>query len=109
MEDVQYHLNGLFRFVTQNLALLPEDQRRAIESAANATQRAVDEAKAQNKKYAQMVKVMRDGQRAYFKASREKDYTKSQALLSASRINESSVDQRTQEILQGVVQPDLFK
>lgn len=109
MEDVQYHLNGLFRVIKKNLKHFPESELKAVDSAANATQRALDELKTERKKYAAMVRKMREGQKAYFKATREKDYAKSQPLLSASRMNESEVDDKTEQILSGVMQPDLFK
>lgn len=109
MEDVQYHLTNLFKFVKKNLGYIPEAERSMIEGAANATQKALDASKAERRNYAVMVQRMREGQRAFFKAQREKNYQLSSSLLTQSRINESNVDQRTIEIVQGVKQPDLFK
>lgn len=108
MEDTQYHLSFLFKYIKKNLHLLPEEDQKFIQDAANAVHRSVQNDVKKKKIYANMVQEMRKAQNNYFKFSSAKLYTVSSEWLSKSKMLESAVDKKTIEIIRGVIQPDLF-
>lgn len=108
MEDVQYHLNNLFRFIKEQFPNMPPEAQENIRSAANATDKHLKQLMDRRRNYAQAVKTMRNGQKAYFKATREGNISVKTQLLQQSRLFEAEVDKQTEEIITGAVQPDLF-
>lgn len=92
----------------RHLLSLPAEQIAAIQADIENLLLAINSQNERHRKYAESVRKMRNIQKAYFSASKEKDWSLSRQILAEAKIIEKDIDNETDEIISGAVQIVLF-